>query len=136
MPKGSSEPGVEIDILEHYGHFPTEYQSVVHIWPKPKNDDEAARRLVFRAPSDGLYDAFHTYGVDVAPDWITFYLDGTPQGRLATPAEHKHRLMILANLALGSGWPITETPNPSVLEVDYIRAYRRKESGAHAAEER
>jgi hypothetical protein len=34
--------------------------------------------------------------------------------------------MVLANLAMGPDWPIDETPNPSVMELDYIRAYKAK----------
>jgi hypothetical protein len=30
---------------------------------------------------------------------------------------------ILVNLGLGSGWPIDKTPNPSIMEVDYIRVW-------------
>jgi hypothetical protein len=37
--------------------------------------------------------------------------------------------MILLNLALGSGWPIDNTPNPSVMKVDYIHAYARRAPG-------
>jgi hypothetical protein len=29
------------------------------------------------------------------------------------------------DLALGSGWPIDQTPNPSFLYVDYVRAYSK-----------
>jgi hypothetical protein len=34
--------------------------------------------------------------------------------------------MILVNLALGGGWPIEDTPNHSVMKVDYIHAYARR----------
>jgi len=34
--------------------------------------------------------------------------------------------MLLVNLALGSGWPIDKTPNPSYMYVDYVRAYAKR----------
>ncbi|WP_131195614.1 glycoside hydrolase family 16 protein [Lichenihabitans psoromatis] len=126
LPKGSPIPGIEIDVIEHYGHFPKLYQALVHIWPKPPNDYDAARKTVIEVPEGSLYDEFHTYGVLVRPDWITVYLDRKPKWRCPTPPEHKNKLMILANLAMGSGWPIDETPNPSIMTIDYIRAYRER----------
>ena len=35
-------------------------------------------------------------------------------------------MFMLVNLGLGAGWPTENTPNPSVMEVDYVRAYARK----------
>ncbi len=37
--------------------------------------------------------------------------------------EIKIPLYIPVDLALGGGWPIDKTPNPSYMYVDYIRAY-------------
>jgi len=45
-----------------------------------------------------------------------------------TPPEHNKPLMLLLNLALGPGWPIDNTPNPSVMEVDYVRVHAETES--------
>jgi hypothetical protein len=36
--------------------------------------------------------------------------------------------LVLVNLALGSGRPITETPNPSYMYVDYIRVYSESDA--------
>jgi hypothetical protein len=54
------------------------------------------------------------------------YFDGIEVWRTATPEVHNKPLMVLVNLALGPGWPIDKTPNPSTMEVDYIRVYARK----------
>jgi hypothetical protein len=35
-------------------------------------------------------------------------------------------MFVLLNLALGGGWPIDQTPNPSYMFVDYVRAYTKK----------
>lgn len=125
QPKNSKEPGIEVDILEHYGHFPDSYQALVHIWPKPTQGVPFWKEVV-QVPAGSLYSDFHTYGADVEPDFITVYLDRKEVWRTRTPPEHHSDLMILANLAMGSGWPIDETPDPSVMQIDYIRVYQRK----------
>ena len=44
------------------------------------------------------------------------FFDGIQVWRAKTPPEHNKPLMLLLNLALGPGWPIDKTPNPSVME--------------------
>jgi hypothetical protein len=76
---------------------------------------------------DEATSGFHDYGCLVERDWITLYFDGIEVWKTPTPPEHKKGLMPLLNLALGSGWPIDKTPNPSYLYVDHVRVYRKKE---------
>ena len=59
----------------------------------------------------------------VDPKWIVMYFDGIEVWRVRTSPEHNKPLMVLLNLALGPGWPIDKTPNPSIMEVDYVRVY-------------
>lgn len=128
-PKGSTVPSLEVDVFEHYGHFPSDYHATVHIWPTPAGEDDGARKAfqtLIDVPAGSLYSGFHTYGADVEPDWITIYLDRVPRWRCPTPPVHKDKLMILVDLGMGSGWPIAESPDPSVMYVDYIRAWRRR----------
>jgi len=35
-------------------------------------------------------------------------------------------MYLLVNLALGGGWPIEGTPNPSDMQVKYIKAYAKE----------
>ena len=123
-------PGVEIDVIEYYGQFTDGYHSVVHVWDKvdPKTSREYDH--VTAVPPGSLTSGFHTFGVDVEPDWITFYLDRRETWRVATPSELRDPLMVLVNLALGSGWPIDRTPNPSVMKVDYVHVFAPPASGA------
>jgi beta-glucanase (GH16 family) len=126
LPAGSKQPGVEIDVLEYYGQFADAYNSVVHVWD---NVDPAKSRHeghATKVPSGSLTSAFHTYGVDVENDWITFYLDRRETWRTPAPPELQAPLMVLVNLALGSGWPIDKTSNPSIMKVDYIHVYARR----------
>ncbi|HEV2558480.1 MAG TPA: glycoside hydrolase family 16 protein [Microvirga sp.] len=122
LPKGSDQPGVEVDVLEHYGHFPQHFESVINIW-YPDKTKNYSHRQVHDVPAGSLYDEFRLYGVSVESEWIVVYLDRKEIWRVRTPPEHKNKLMILVNLAMGSGWPIDEAPNPSYMYVDYIRAY-------------
>lgn len=126
VPKDSQDDGVEIDVIEHYGKFPNAYESHVMVWPKVDQSKKRSERKVREVPPGLLYEDFHTYGVLVEPDFITMYFDGEPYWRTQTPPEHKNKLMILVNLAMGSGWPIDQTPSPSYMYVDYVRAYSKR----------
>ena len=41
-----------------------------------------------------------------------------------TPAEARRPFDQLVNLAL-RGWPISKTPDPSIMLVDYVRAFEK-----------
>jgi len=116
-------PGVEIDVIEYYGQFPTGYHSAVHVWDKVDPKQSRVQDHIVDVPLGSLTGGFHTYGVDVEPDTITFYLDRRKTWSVATPPELRDPSMVLVDLALGSGWPIDKTPNPSIMKVDYIHVY-------------
>ncbi len=123
VPSGSKDPSYEVDALEYYGQFPAAYIASTHVWPQ---DGSAAttQQQILSVASGALISDYHVYGVSVEADWTIVYLDGVEMWRQATPASHTHKLMVLVDLALGGGWPITDTPSPSDMQVDYIRAYR------------
>jgi beta-glucanase (GH16 family) len=114
----------EIDALEYYGHAPDIFHSAVAVWPKHAGGEKQVHGIQHTVPYGHLTDAFRDYGVLVGVDEIVFYLDQKELGRLPTPKDHVGPLFILLNLALGSGWPIDQTPDPSFMYVDYVRAYR------------
>jgi beta-glucanase (GH16 family) len=128
-PRGSKDPGIEIDVMEHYGRFPAAFHSTVHVWNKPNGGAHSVDDHTNIVPQGSLYDSFHTYGVDVEPDAITFYLDRKEIWRTQTPLEHKRPLLVLIDLALGSGWPIEKVPNPSIMEIAYVRVFERSDAG-------
>jgi beta-glucanase (GH16 family) len=119
-----SRYAVEVDVLEFYGHDPRALHSVYHVWSM--NTVYPSRHVphVTRLDTD-LTDDYHRFGVMIDASWTTFYLDGNAYWRIETPPEFAQPLFPLLNLALGSGWPITETPNPSYMLVDYVRIYAR-----------
>ncbi len=126
VPKDSIDPSIEIDVIEHYGKFPAAFNSLVIVWPKNDTIKKRFEQNIHEISSGILSADFHTFGVSVEPDWIIYYFDRKEYWRAKTPPEHKHKLMMLVNLAMGSGWPIDQTPNPSYMYVDYMRAYEKK----------
>jgi beta-glucanase (GH16 family) len=125
MPASDKRPRVELDVIEYYGHRTDRYHVTGHVWytgadkKKTRHDGSAVK-----VEDGSLVQAFHTYGVLVGPDKITYYLDRRPVWQQPTPVELQTPLYPLVNLALGSGYPTEATPDPSVLEVDYVREYR------------
>lgn len=121
VPDSAADGQIEIDILEFYGK-PEVYSTVLHVW-KPAPAREVGQRVPL--PKRDASSGFHTYGVLVTPQLITFYRDRREMWHTETPKEHKRPLMLLLNLALGAGWPIDKVKNPSYMFVDYVRAYAK-----------
>jgi beta-glucanase (GH16 family) len=123
-PADQRDGNVEIDVIEYYGQFTDSYRSVVHVWfndpAKHRGKDEK-----IDVPNNSLVENFHSFGVDVSPQAIVFFKDGQRVWSQPTPPELTYPLFPLVNLALGSGWPIDKTPNPSTLLVDYVHVYGR-----------
>lgn len=118
---------IEVDVMEYYGHDPEHYHVNVHVWPKRGFGQHAVRSSQIAVSKASLSTEFHTYGVDIHENRLTFYLDRRVVWQTMAPENmRRQEMMILADLALGSGWPIDQTPDPSVLAVTYIRAFKRK----------
>lgn len=127
-------PSVEIDVVEYYGHDPSSYSATWHTYYRSSEAKRNAGETVrIAVPAGSLVRDFHTYGVLIQPGTVTYYLDRKPVWRQPTPKELTGPLFPLVNLALGSGYPIHETPDPSVLTVDYVRIYEPPGDKAAAA---
>lgn len=112
---------IEIDVVEQYGVHPNALHTTVHLWgPGGRHMADGEPFLV-----EGMADDFHRYGVMVDEREIAFYYDGVELRRTKTPPEARVPLYLLVDLALGGGWPIAETPDPSFMYVDYVRAWAR-----------
>jgi beta-glucanase (GH16 family) len=123
-PASVRDGNVEVDVIEYYGQYASGYRANLHVWYA----DPAKVRGVgekIDVPDGALVRSFHTYGVDVSPQAIVYFLDGRKVWRQPTPPELTAPLYPLVNLALGSGWPIDHTPNPSTLLVDYVHVWGR-----------
>lgn len=116
----------EIDIVEYYGHATDRYEVNLHLWPKSKELKAEGQGASIPVQPDALTSSFHTYGAELLEHEIVFYLDRTEVKRMPAPPAASRPMGILLNLALGSGWPIDKTPDPSVLAVDYVKAFTKK----------
>ncbi|NKK68163.1 family 16 glycosylhydrolase [Rhizobium leguminosarum bv. viciae] len=120
----------EIDVLEYYGRAPYEFSMGFHIWRQSQGGQNSTGGY-WQKVQDGILNSdYHTYGVDIQADKTSFYFDRKFIWSFDTPKEFHMPFYPLVNLALGSGWPIDETPNPSILLVDYIHVYQRKPADA------
>ena len=116
----------EIDIIEYYGHEPDRYHAGYILWPKASGVEHKGDGKAIISKMGPLSDAYHTYGLEIQDKEIVYYFDRHEAVRFpADPAMHSPH-GILLNLALGPGWPLDKTPNPSTLEVDYVKAFKRK----------
>jgi beta-glucanase (GH16 family) len=126
-PRSRAEPSIEVDVIEHYGHEPKTFQASLHVWTKKPGGGASskAKHHTVNVPSGSLYSDFNTYGVEVGEDDIVYYFNRREVWRQPTPPELVMPLFPMVNLAMGSGFPIEQTPNPSVLDVDYVRVFER-----------
>ncbi|MDG3005067.1 glycoside hydrolase family 16 protein [Paludisphaera mucosa] len=113
---------IELDVVEQYGVNDNALHTTTHLWPPvaPHTGDGDVA-LVPDMTAD-----FHTYGVMVDDAVITYYFDGVPLRTHPTPPEAKVPLYLLVDLALGGGWPVDKTPDPSIMIVDYVRVYAKE----------
>ncbi len=115
----------EIDVLEFYGHEPNAIQSSYKTHNIGPDHDPFGELRWQESTEKPPTDEFNLYGVSVEDDFMVFYLNRKEYWRIETPEEFKQPFYILVNLALGSGYSIDKTPNPSHLYVDYIHAYQK-----------
>ena len=123
-PSSRRDGNVEVDVVEYYGQFTSAYRTALHVWyPDAARTRGAGEKI--DVPDGSLVQGYHTYGVDLSPQAIVYFLDRKKVWSHPTPKELTGPLYPLVNLALGSGWPIDRTPNPSTLLVDYVHVYGR-----------
>ena len=115
--------GAEIDVMEDYGRFPEYYHCVAHIWRL--QGQNWAQDFLINVRSGQLSSDYNLFGVDIEDTVTTFYLNRKRVASMPTPPEYKQPFYILADLALGGGWPIKFLSSPQFMDVAYIRAYRR-----------
>jgi hypothetical protein len=123
-PVEKSDPKVEIDVVEYYGKLTSSYQITTHVWWRNEAKNTGSLNTI-SVPNGVLVGDFHTYGVDISPKNLVFFLDGKQVWTQPTPPELDGPMYPLVNLALGSGYPTDHTPSPSTLLVDYVHVYGR-----------
>jgi len=130
-PPSDKRPTIELDVIEYYGQFPATYHVTTHVWTHDKATEQHHGSTIAVRP-ETLVTEFHDYGVKVTPQTIGYYLDRILVWQGPTPNEHVFPLIPMVDLALGSGFSIAQTPNPSVLDVKYIHVFALR-PGAHCA---
>ncbi|MCC9654529.1 family 16 glycosylhydrolase [Rhodopirellula sp. JC737] len=109
------------------------------LWRRPNDERYRAEQANEVLLSFDPRDDFHTYGCEVTPETITWFIDGNQVGQKSN--QHWHREMNVA-ISLGLRPPYstytekgfipseTETsgPFPTTMEVDYVRVWERKRS--------
>lgn len=114
----------EIDIMEILGHEPSTLYTTMHT-------KESGKYAKTDIPGTHIPDSskdFHTYAVDWGPKETVFYFDNKEVARRATYSDMHQPFYILANLAVGGGWPGSpdaSTKFPADYEIDWIRVWQR-----------
>jgi hypothetical protein len=116
----------EIDIVEQYGRTPATLFTTIHWWPPKGMGSHHA--VGSHCEAVNMSRGYHSYGLLWTKETLAWYFDRREVWRQPTPPEARFPMYMLVDLALGSGWPITHTPNPSIMRVDYVRAYTQSPS--------
>ncbi len=117
----------EIDILEILCQEPDKIYLSNH-WPDPKNPGGDSLSQTGEFKGVDFSDGFHTVAVEWDPGEIRWFIDGIQRHR-SDQSVPDEPMFLLVNLAVG-GWaehPTPETVFPAEFEVDYVRAWKRKD---------
>jgi len=131
----------EIDIMEVRGTQPYGSNAALHGPGYSGNSDLKGR---YALPDSGpkISDDFHTYAIEWEPGVVRFYVDNN-LFQTHTPADipvdagpnakwvYDHPFFILLNVAVGGSYagPPTGTVFPQTMLVDYVRVYKRPNTG-------
>jgi hypothetical protein len=118
-----SKAASEIDIFEYYGKFPGYFRSTEHLWSLHGKDTLNVFHVSEVTPGS-LINNFNRFGVSIDPHEMRYYLNGREFWSTPTPPAYNQPMYILANLALGGGWPISGLASPAVMQIRYIRVYQ------------
>lgn len=117
-------PAPELDVIEFYGGFPSNYRSTEHVW-RDNRDDLGLGHLV-TVPKGILASQFNDFGILIEPDTTTFYFNRIAYWSTPTLPAFRQPMSVIVDLALGGGWPIDKLTSPQVMQVQYIRAYGKR----------
>jgi beta-glucanase (GH16 family) len=135
LPNGVQWPtGGEIDILENRGSQPFIVSSAYH-WQTSSGGQHQFVTEEYVANQGGspvnFHDGFHVYAVEWEATQLRFYVDGTLHYTVNETANRpifETPMNIILNLAVGGnfgGDPNATTVFPQVMDVDYVRVWRR-----------
>ena len=117
----------EIDVLEQYGSSPDKIHSSVHLWPATARNAGGLPNHWYKSEKVVVGDmssAYHRYGCLLTPDWVVMYYDGGEIARIRSMPQYRTPVYMLVNLAMHEN-NIAHATSPSVMLVDYVRAYAK-----------
>jgi len=120
----------EIDVMEIRGQEPNIMAGSIH-GPGYSAGDAITSSYGFE---DRRFDTdFYVYAIEWGPDFIDFFVDEVLYQRI-TPSDadgewvFDQPFYILLNVAVGGtyvGFPISQTPFPQTMEIDWVRIYEQ-----------
>ncbi|PID60643.1 MAG: hypothetical protein CSB44_09685 [Gammaproteobacteria bacterium] len=116
----------EIDVMEHLGHAPRTFYTTLHTNQAGQLDSYSSEH---RMKVD-LSEDFHLYSVVWDEDSVDWYFDGRWLSSEPTPKDYTRPVHFLLNLAVGGNWPgapDVSTVFPAEYQIDYVRAWKRKQ---------
>ena len=116
--------GSEIDVMEFYGGFPTYFHNVMHLFKG--GADVLEQNHLAKISPEKLASDFNDFGVLVEKDRTSFFFNRRAIWQMPTPAAYDQPFYILADLAIGGGWPHDSLASPVVMEIEHIAVYARK----------
>ena len=120
---GDTGPAPELDVIEFYGAFPASYRSTEHLWKN--NVDHLSRSHVVSVSRGILSSQFNNFGILIEPQRTTYYFNRIPYWSTPTLPEFRQPMAVIVDLALGGGWPIVGLTDPQVMQIQYIKVYRK-----------
>jgi hypothetical protein len=118
-----SHAASEIDVIEYYGGFNQYFHTTEHVWVNGQNG--LLRSVMTRVPAGSLSAGYNLYGVLITPTTTSFYLNRRQFWSTPTPPEYRQPMYLLANLAIGGGWPSTHLASPQVMQIAYIKVFQK-----------
>lgn len=112
----------EIDVMEYYGHARNEYHITEHYWVK--GHDTLGAWHVVTVPAGSLTTQDNSFGVAITAQDTIFYFNGEEIWRTPTPPEYRQKMYLLANFAIGGGWPYDRLTSPQIMHIRSIKAYK------------
>ena len=117
-----SRTSSEIDVVEFYGHAPGFYKVTYHLWTPDHKD--SWRDTTVSVPEQLIRNQYNDFGVSIDADQTIAYFNKLPVWSQPTRPEYHQPMYMLANLALGGGWPIDKLTSPQFMHIEHIRAYQ------------
>jgi hypothetical protein len=119
-----SQGSAEFDILESYGSRFPGYLTTLHFWAKPPK--RYGTNHFVKLPPGMLASQFNTFGALITPLVVAMYFNRHLVWSVPMLPQFNTPMYILADLALGGGWPIKQLSSPQVMDIQYIRVYQIK----------